>query len=421
MVAIMIAASALAGCSFVSLELNNRGGYIDATLDERWIIADTKPMRLLRAYVLVGSITRLAQTKYESERELIVRHVNTSIKVASDAYYCAYAQPGRCVFFDERMVELEVAVLRLLVTVLSSKDDEELFEALGKEISDTFPMLKAVDSLNGFVDAVTSAGEAAVNAGKAIQAVLKVGQSVYFKGRRLGALYRDSIELNMIAVMSSLDTMCAIRTGTFVRYSEARARYETSHELDPNRLWAINNFYGDASELPDTACLSFKKGFALWQRGSGDLSAWVDFLSIEASQYRGWIIPNEEVFIQASDLIWRSCEHLTSDIDELSDCIGRRKVSDNREEMECAIKFDSDADALRKAAEIGDEEKATGARSMSPYTNACRLILYAKTVEMRADRRRKSGADTRIYWLSSHLAPSPSHPLKYHPGQQYEF
>lgn len=399
----------LSGCSFVSLELNNRGGYIDAKLDDHWIIADTKPMRVLRAYVLIGSVTRLAQTKYESERELIVRHVNTAIKVASDVFNCAYSVPGQCIYFDERMVEFEVAVLRLLVTVLSSKDDEELFTALGDELSETFPMLKAVDSLSSFVDAVTTTGEVAVNAGKAIQSVLSVGQTVYFKGRRLGALYRDSVELNMIAVMSSLDTMCALTRGLL-----EDDEFKNSRSLQRNGEYAsvvrtAHHFYGPAELLPSSACDAFNRGFAVWQRGSGDLSEWAHFLSTDGAAHRKWIIANEQVFIQASDLIWRSCEHLTSDPDELSDCIGRRKVKENREELECAIPFDKrPVYASDKAEKIKTaDEAAQAAAKASPYENQCRLILYAKTVELRAERMRKGRADARIYWLSLMHRPSP--------------
>lgn len=408
----------LTGCvGFLGAELNNRGGYLDKKLDNYWMIADTKQMRILRAYVLIGSTARLAQTKYQSERELIIQHVNTSIKVASDAYYCAYSQPGRCVYFDERMVELEVSVLRLLAAVLSSKEDEELFGAIGKQLSETFPLLKAVDSITKLAETVTTTGEAAVNASKVIQAVLQFGQTAYVKGRRLGALYRDSVELNMITSLSSLDAICAIRNSHYVAFRPNSQDYVQATSLDGNRQWAVDNFYGHPAELPAEACAAFRKGFALWQRGSGDLSLWVDYLNNDVANYRGWMIPNEEVFVQASDLIWRSCEHLTSDLDELSDCIGRRRVNNGRTPFECAIKFDTDPEAFDKADRVRAESKRSVGEDSIP-TNACRLILYAKTIEMRAESRRRNGANTRIHWLST-LTPSPSHPLIRHPAQNY--
>ncbi|MEQ1710426.1 MAG: hypothetical protein ABL908_03395 [Hyphomicrobium sp.] len=408
----------LGGCvGFLSAELNNRGGYIDQKLDNYWMVADTKQMRILRAYILIGSIARLAQTKYQSERELIIQHVNTSIKVASDAYYCAFSQPGRCVYFDERMVELEVSVLRLLAAVISSKEDEELFGAVSKQLSETFPLLKAIDSVSKLAETVTATGEAALNASKIIQAVLKFGQSAYVKGRRLGALYRDSIELYMIASLSSLDTMCAIKNRHFVKYNTVSKTYLDATTLDGNRQWAVDNFYGRPEELPGDACTTFKKGFALWQRGAGDLSLWRAYLDTDVALYRGWLIPNEEVFIQASDLIWRSCEHLTSDLDELSDCLGRRKVKNGRTPFECAIKFDTDPEAFDKADRIkADSKRSVGEDAVQ--TNQCRLILYSKTIELRTESRRHNGANARLYWLSN-LTPSPSHPLIYHPTQHY--
>lgn len=423
--AITIAVST-GGCSFLGAELNNRGGYLDAKLDDYWLIADTKQMRIMRAYVLIGSITRLAQTKYQSERELIIQHVNTSISVASDAYYCAYSQPGRCVYFDERMVELEVSVLRLLVAVLSNKDDEDIFEGLSKQLSATFPLLKAVDSLTKLVETVTTTGEAAVNAAKVIQALLKVGQSAYIKGRRVGALYRDSIELQMVTVVSSLDAMCAIRQQHFVGYSNttlapnlARSQRYKHSPLTPDEEWAVDNFYGNPSDWPDP-CPTFRRGLAEWQRGTGDLKIWRDFLNNDAAVFRRWVMPNENAFMQASDLIWRSCEHLTKDPDELSDCIGRRKLkpgsASSGRAVECAVDFDRAPAAAEAAVEaVAKEEKVKKANSKAvnlPWHDQCRLILYAKTVGLRQNRR--SRADARLYWLSE-LTPSPSHPIQNRP------
>lgn len=415
---ILIAAIGLsatvAGCSFIGAELNNRGGYLDKKGDEIWFIADTKPMRVLRAYVMLGSITRLAQTNYGSEREIIVQHVNSAIKVASDAYYCAFAQPGTCVYFDERMVELEISVLKLLVAVLSKKEEEELFHAVGKYISDTIPLLKTFDTLTGLVDGLTSTGELAVNASKAIASLLKAGQVFYIKGRRMGALYRDAVELQMVAVMSSLDAMCAIRHSEFT-VGDGPYFKKGFHSLSNNseRTWAINNFYG---ELPRTLdpCESFQKGHNLWQRGAGDFSGWVDFLHGEAAKYRTWIIPDKNAFIQASDLIWRACEHLTPDQKQLSICIGRRSI-EGVEDAKCAVDFDriivkNTSILMRDKAAKKEEAPASIADD-----NRCRLILYFETVEMRLRGRLPNGANARLEWLSN-LTPYPSNPLAKHPG-----
>jgi hypothetical protein len=413
LVALLVGAL-LPGCSVLDKELTNRGGYIDYKLDKHWWVADTKQMRVLRAYVLVGSVARMAQTKYQSERESIVQQVNSAIRVMSDAFDCAYSQPGRCVYFDERMAEAEVAVLRLLVAVSTQKEDEDLFVGLNKVVGDTFPLLKGVDSLAKLVEAATSTVEFSANIPKIIHSIIQIGQNAYFKGRRLGALYRDSIELQMITVMSSLDTMCAIRTGIYKKYQTKEHRYVKGVEYFdkwPDRQWAIDNFYGAPEELPPNACNAFKKGFALWNRGSGDLGLWTDFLETDGAEFRKWLIPNEETFIQASDLVWRACEHITTDKSELSECIGRRRSKEGPSATECAVDFDREP--TKSAAKVADAvANKTGAN------NDCRLILYAQTLDLRAERRRRSGAAARLDWLSE-LSPSPSHPLIEHPAQRY--
>lgn len=421
--AIMIAMP-LVGCSFFENELNNRGGYIDYKLDQHWWVADTKPMRVLRAYVLVGSVARLAQTRYKTQREGIVQKVNSAVAVAADAFNCAYSEPGRCVYFDERMAELEVAVLQLLSEVIAN-NDKELFEGVNKQFTDTFPLLKGVDSMSKLISTVTSTAELAVSASQAIQSIFMLGQNAYFRGRRLGALYRDSIELQMVAVLTSLDTMCAVKNRslrtfepqTNFKVGENKYPYReigvgqgrTPHEqeLDQDRAYALAIFYGTANELPSTSCLDFEKGYKVWVRGAGDLSKWTAYLEQVTVTYRQHLIPGEEPFVQASDLIWRACEHITEDKAQRSNCIGRRIVKDangnDAPATECALDFDK-----------GVSEKELKDANTKIWKDSCRLILYAKILKQRDERRKSSGSASRLYWLS-YLTPPVSHPLEVHP------
>ena len=188
------------GCalSFIDSELNNRGGFIDKKLDQHWMVADTKKMRVLRAYILIGSLARMPRDKhYKSERETIVQHISSAIAVASDAYNCAYTRPGECVYFDERMAELESSVARLAIAVFSKEENESLFKVVVDQFSETFPAVKTVTSLPDFLDAIalTSNGQLIANGGKLLQSIIKFAQTGYIVGRRVGALYRDSIEL----------------------------------------------------------------------------------------------------------------------------------------------------------------------------------------------------------------------------------
>jgi hypothetical protein len=377
----------LTGCvGFLDAELNNRGGFVDAKLDDYWMVADTKQMRMLRAYVLIGSITRLAETQYASEKEAIAKQVNTAVYVASDAYYCAYSAPGNCVYFDERLAELEVHVLRLLVAVLSKKENEDVFDALTKQVGESAPLLKGLTSLTSLVEAVTSTGEIAVSAGKLLTSVLKIGQAGYKYGRRIGALYRDSIELEMITVLSSLDAQCSRSKGVYTEFDTTTLEYKV-HRLSKEEEWASRQFYGDVDGSLD-ACRALATGYPIWNKGSGDLSLWVDYLKTTALPFRETIVPNQNAFIQASDLVWRSCEQLTgADKDLLSECLGRRTKSGEKV-IDCA-------------AVDGQIEKVV-------WDDRCRLILYALTAYSRADRRGR--ADARISWLSK-LSPSIGHPL----------
>lgn len=431
MVAVLIGVFKLPGCTILELELNNRGGWVDSKLDSYWWTADTKPMRVLRAYALVGSVARMAQTTHKSDREAIIQRVNTAIAVASDAFYCAYSQPGRCVYFDERMAELEAAVLHLLSTVLISKEDDDLFKAVNQQLSKTFPLLKGVETLSGMVQVVTKSAEFASNASKVVSALFEVGEAAYFKGRRLGALYRDSLELQMIAVLTSLDTMCAIQQRQYVSYNPTKHEFRDALDLQgqkADRLWAIANFYGAPTELPPGACQAFAQGHRLWTRGAGELSSWKDYLDATMQLYRKHLIPTEDAFVQASDLIWRACEHITSDRDELSDCIGRRRLRNASNEQvrivtECALDFDGNpAKALETAKQLkivsgGDSRsRLFSEKEIGEWSNQCRLILYKKLIAIRAEPLQRDHSHTRIYWLSQ-LTPSPSFPLAAHPGQ----
>lgn len=413
----------LSGCSMIELELNNRGGWLDKKLDNYWWTADTKQMRVLRAYVLIGAVTRMAQTKHDSERKSLAKQVGVAVQVASDAFNCAYMQPGKCVFFDERMVELEVAVLRLLSAVLSTRDEEDLFKGLNKLLQTTFPLLKGAESLSKLVDAATSTGELATNISKIVAAVFTVGQNAYFTGRRVGAIYRDSIELQMITALKSLDTICAVQRRTAVVYDSSRHQYikrtlplapagavraaPTDWQFSANadvasRLATLTQFYGLPEEMPKVdACSVFRRGHEIWRRGAGDLSVWTQYLDVDVLPFTKWLVPSEESFIQSSDLIWRACEHLTSKESERSQCIGKQEES--KDPTECAVDFNENPDA------------ATGVASVKQQ-KWCRLILYPKVFGLRAERKLQSGASARAYWLSE-FTPSPFHPLPYHPGQ----
>ncbi len=395
------------GCvAFLDAELNNRGGIIDLKLDERWILADTKQMRVLRAYVLIGSLARMSRENYyNSERQLIAQHVNTAVNVAFDAYACAYSRPGDCVYFDERMAELEVAVIRLAIAVFSKHENESLISMIVSQSSDTAPLLKGVSSLGKALDALTSTAEAVASTGALIKSLLNFGEAAYFTGRRAGALYRDSLELSMIAVLGSLDVQC-------IGLDEVARQFRVGDERDEARRTLVQ-FYGGPK--PDaSACAALAEGLIRWRQGSGDLAEWKEFLANDMVAFRKYIVPGEGAFIQASDLVWRACEQIAgTDRGALATCLGHRGPKATK--SECGIELDGDQDV--KLAEAEKDPKLTSQRVLELLRkDSCRLILYAKTWESRQDRR--GGADARLYWLSmkgpNHISNRAGEPFTLH-------
>lgn len=381
----------LAGCSLFSSELNNRGGFVDAKLDARWIIADTKQMRVLRAYILIGSIARMSrETYYKSERETLIQKINSAVNVAKDAFTCAYAKPGHCVYFDERMAEFEVALLRIAIAVLHKHENETLLAGLTKELSDTFPLLKAADTFSKLIDAFDSSVQLASHAAKIVKSLIEIGEVAYFQGRRLGALYRDSIELDMVVVLASLRYQCQWQTnpdGLGTRSSTRRAA-----EL----------FYGEPQGGLDP-CRTYDRGFALWKRGAGDLALWKSYLSSDAAAFRASIIPDQNAFIQASDLIWRACEQITDDPELLARCLGRRLKHD-----ECGCKTEGkkeNCDVLMYVRLPASEQSKvrTEAKREQAAVPQCPLIAFYETWDQRKDRFANSSA--RLDYLSE-LNPS---------------
>lgn len=381
---------ALGGCvGIFDAELNNRGGYLDQKLDDRWIIADTKQMRVLRAYVLIGSLARMSRENYyKSERDLIAKHVNSAVNVAYDAYACAYARPGDCVYFDERMAELEVMVIRLAIAVFSKHENESLVSVLVAQAGDNAPLLKSVAVAGKVVDAATSAAEVVGSTGALIKSILSFGEAAYFTGRRAGALYRDSIELTMVATLGSLDVQCAAAENRL-------ADFVPQDEDDAVKIYY--QLYG-APDPTLNPCQAFNAGLALWQQGSGDLATWKEYLVEVASPFRQRIIPGEAAYIQASDLIWRACDQIAEGPPQLGVCLGHR--GPEAEELECGINKNGQQPRVQANAEATRNNDAlVDQASQILKRDQCRLILYGKTWASR--QKRRGGADTRIYSVSA--------------------
>ncbi|MEQ1716569.1 MAG: hypothetical protein ABL907_11385 [Hyphomicrobium sp.] len=383
---LLVAVPGLTGCGgFFGAELNNRGGYLDQKLDEKWILADTKQMRVLRAYVMIGSLARMSRENYyKSERQLIAQHVNSAVRVAFDAYTCAYARPGDCVYFDERMAELEVSVIRLAIAVFSKHENESLFQLVASQADETAPLLKVLFSAAKVVDAASTATDAVASTGKLIKSLLNLGEAAYFTGRRAGALYRDSIELTMIATMGSLDVQCQ---------GAARLAEGFATDQRDGAFRTFQQFYGYTASNP-AACTAFKNALAAWRQGAGELSDWHDFLAGEGAKFHQQIVPVEGAFVQASDLVWRACEQIAETDAQLAVCLGHR--GPEASERECNI---DQKGVVAVNVKTLKNPNWTELGQQILENDSCRLILFGKTWASRNGRLR-GASDTRIFWLS---------------------
>lgn len=398
----------LGGCvAMIDAELNNRGGFMDQKADAYWIAADTKPMRLLRAYLFIGSIARLSrESYYKSEREIISAHISTAVRVADDVMVCAYSRPGECVYFDERMAELEIAILRLAVSVFTKHENESLVGLLAKQLNANFPTTEALDGVSKLIDAMLAGGNAAVTAGKIVKSLLEFSEASYGTGRRMGALYRDSIELDMVAVLGSLRFQCALKNGTWRPDPGKLSQVEKLSEKDFERLKTISQFY-EVIDLPTlkrlNPCEDYTAGFRVWSKGSGDLREWKLFLE-KMAPYRPTIIPDTNAFVQVSDLIWRACEQITGEgnFSALSLCLGRGQLKNA-----CGCKVDDDPkkpncdllDLNYKTKDEIDNLKSDGSK-------ICPLIAFDETWE-----RRKERSSTSLSRMSSLSVPRSDFPF----------
>lgn len=280
-------AFAVSGCTAFKAELENRGGFTDRLLDEYWFRADTKELRVLRSYMLIGTLLRMSARNFTShERYSVALKANVAIAQAADAAACAYRKNEQaCNFFDDRMAELDRSLLRLAIAVLTSSENENLFEQVKDKLVAKTVVGQSVATFAKVIDAGTETINVFAKATSVASSLLKAGFVALDTGQRLGALYRDAVEIDMIVVLRSLEENCEVSCSAL-----AREVY-----LDGRRLYLA---------------------------GSGNFSAWRNFLATtyQAGQFSRYAIPSEEEFIQVSDLIWRACDDLAESEDTRTVC-----------------------------------------------------------------------------------------------------
>jgi hypothetical protein len=172
------------GCAIYQKETTNRGGYLDAVIDDHWMKADSKAMRALRAFAIEVSLARIASVsaKNDSDRQLLAIRIGALTKRFVPIYMCAFgsnplAVPGAeadpCFYYDSAMVDYSTGLFDLAMIALPIEDGQKL------------------------VSTITGSFVNPINIVDLLNTLLQIGKDALKYGRVVGALYRDTVELEV--------------------------------------------------------------------------------------------------------------------------------------------------------------------------------------------------------------------------------
>lgn len=172
------------GCAILEKETTNRGGYLDYVLDQHWLKADSKGMRALRAFAIQVSLTRIASVsaKNESDRQLLAIRIGALTKRFLPIYACAFdtnplgvagAENDPCFYYDSAMVDYSTGLFDLAMIALPIDDAKRLVTMVTGSVLNPINIVDLLDTL------------------------LAIGKDAIKYGRVVGALYRDTIELEV--------------------------------------------------------------------------------------------------------------------------------------------------------------------------------------------------------------------------------
>ena len=257
------------GCAIYEKETTNRGGYLDYVLDEHWLKADSKAMRALRAFAMQVSLARVASVsaKNESDRQLLAIRIGALTKRFLPIYMCAFghnplAVPGAetdpCFYYDSAMVDYSTGLFDLAMIALPIEDGQKL------------------------VTTITGSFVNPINIVDLLNTLLQIGKDALKYGRVVGALYRDTIELEVQVWLNTppLD-----------------------HRPPPYQVTVA-----DVTPL-----------YNIYVRGNDDMPAWI--AEMAALRARGLEpIPQQKFFYELGGLMSYICNLITSDPDTRKAC-----------------------------------------------------------------------------------------------------
>ncbi len=172
------------GCAIYDKEIGNRGGYLDAVLDDHWMKADSKGMRALRAFAIQVSLARIASVsaKNETDRQLLAIRIGALTKRFQPVFACAFdtnplgvpgAENDPCFYYDSAMVDYSTGLFDLAMIALPVEDARRL------------------------LNTVTGSFVNPINIADLLSTLLQIGKDALKYGRVVGALYRDTVELEV--------------------------------------------------------------------------------------------------------------------------------------------------------------------------------------------------------------------------------
>jgi hypothetical protein len=256
------------GCAIVEKEMTNRGGYLDAVLDDHWMKADSKRMRALRAFAMQASLARVASVsaKNESDRQLLAIRIGALTQRFSPIYACAFndnplrvagAESDPCFYYDSAMVEYSTGLFDLAMVALPLEDAQKLLSTVtGSFVSP----INIVDLLN---------------------TLLQIGKDAIKYGRVVGALYRDTVELEVQVWLATPEI-------------DRRPSFQVTED--------------DVRPLRD-----------VYQRGNDDMPAWI--AAMAALRGQGLEpLPQRKFFVELDGLMNYICTLITKEANPLASC-----------------------------------------------------------------------------------------------------
>ena len=253
------------GCAVFDAELHNRGGYLDKVLDDHWFKADSKRMRALRAFALQASLARIASVspKNDQDRQLMAIRIGNATSRAQYVIACGFgvnpvtqvsASTDPCFYFDSLMVDYTTALFDLAMVSFPIEDTQKLLNIV-------------VGGITGPVAALD-----------VLSALVGLAQEALKYGRVIGGIYRDTVELEVQAWLSS-----------------------------PGASKELTAKIPEKFRVTDATVQNLR---AIYDRGNDNMNAWVaEMGALRAAGYEP--IPDEKFIYELASLITHLCGLIT--------------------------------------------------------------------------------------------------------------